>query len=600
MPMLHWKNHRIWNSLMTQGKIKVLDPVEARRIAAGEVIDRPSSIIREFLDNAIDAGALNIDIIIEEGGCKKIEISDDGSGMNKEDLELCFLTHATSKIRSLKDLETALTLGFRGEALAAVSAVSHLEILSSTDGREAWLLQIGHGNLTPNFKQTQRTKGTTVRALNLFEKIPARKRFLKREGSEGTLCRQAFIDKALAFPQISFRFTQDGKLKDFFPNVTSKKERFCNALFNSEEKFFHEFKVSGTVFNADIIIGGPELYRNDRRMLYIFANGRRINDYSLIQAIEYGSFGWFPNGSHPVGAVFIEIDPAYADFNIHPAKREVRFIDSGAIHHAVSGGVKNFFHSYFLKNSHKKEEKNNRGHGEHGESHGGLESESCLGGELGFEAELDRTEHRDYSYKNAAPTLPDPVLSVPTVPSRESGNSARFIGRLFGLFILIEKENRLYVIDQHAAHERILYNKFLLQDIPKQELLAPIPFCTESETEDKFLEAKLEELSKLGIDIKKDTDGWIIEALPSAWKLSDKETVKEILELKNAKEDIAKRWVATLCCRQAIKDGEILDNETSFKLGLEALKLPDPHCPHGRPVWTEIEKDDLLKAVRRM
>jgi len=161
--------------------IIVLPPQEARRIAAGEVIDRPAALVREFLDNAIDAGAANIEVSIEEGGCKKVEVADDGSGMGLEDLELCCLTHATSKIRCLDDLDFSRTLGFRGEALAAAAAVSRIEIICSADGREAWRLETGPGeNHPPKLEQTRRTRGATVRSINLFESIPARKRFLKK------------------------------------------------------------------------------------------------------------------------------------------------------------------------------------------------------------------------------------------------------------------------------------------------------------------------------------------------------------------------------------------------------------------------------------
>jgi DNA mismatch repair protein MutL len=186
-----------------------------------------------------------------------------------------------------------------------------------------------------------------------------------------------------------------------------------------------------------------------------------------------------------------------------------------------------------------------------------------------------------------------------------SPEKARYVGRVFGLFILIEWGNRLYIIDQHAAHERILYNRFLSQPIPKQELLAPIPFSTESDDQDNFLEVKQEELNRLGVEIKKDEeaiggkDNWYIEALPADWRLGDAATVKEILALQTAGENMAERWAATLCCHASIKDGDYPDDETAFALGMEALKLPDPRCPHGRPIWTEFSREALYKAVRR-
>jgi DNA mismatch repair protein MutL len=577
-------------------RILVLPPEEARRIAAGEVVDRPAALVREFLDNAIDADAVNIEISVEEGGCKKVEISDDGAGMKREDLELCTLPHATSKIRRLDDLDTAVTLGFRGEALAAAAAVSRVEIISSTDGREAWLFETGPGESRPSkIEQTRRTKGTTVRALNIFESIPARKRFLKREGSEASLCRQVFIDKALAFPSINFRFVQDGKLKDFFPAVSSKKERFAAALLQTEEiKFLHEINITATGFCAAVVVGGAELYRNDRRQLFVFANGRRVQDFSLIQAIEYGAQGWFPNGVHPVGAVFVEIDPSLADFNIHPAKREVRFRDPGAIHHAVSGGVKNYFHSYFLRTS--------RRNGESADRETWKEERQKDGAEFNFTYNSHTSSGAGAMKKFLEKT---PVFAKLTVnenaPAYGKDTPAQpvYAGRVFGLFILIEWGDKLYIIDQHAAHERILYNRFLEEPIPKQELLAPIPFTAQSAGEDRFLETKREELSRLGLDIEKDGNGWRIDALPADWKMSDAATVKEILELSSAGEDMAKRWAATVCCRAAIKDGDYPDDETAFSLGMEALELPDPHCPHGRPIWTEISREALFKAVRR-
>ncbi|MDR0502689.1 MAG: DNA mismatch repair endonuclease MutL [Treponema sp.] len=588
----------------TPRRIFILPPEEARRIAAGEVVDRPAALVREFLDNAIDSLALNIEVSIEEGGCKKVEVTDDGGGMSREDLEFCSLAHATSKIRGLDDLDTAVTLGFRGEALAAAAAVSRLEIISSADGREAWQLITGPGeNHPPKFEQTRRTKGTSVRALSLFENIPARKRFLKREGSEAALCRQSFTDKTLAFNKINFRFTQDGRLKDFFPAVPSKKARFAAAFLNAgDEIYLNEINAAGNGFNAAVVIGGPELFRSDRRQLFVFANGRRVQDYSLIQAMEYGVQGFFPNGSHPIGAVFVEIDPALADFNIHPAKREVRFRDSGSIHHAVSGAVKSFFH--------KREAA--------GISHKNAEEEREQGS---WNREWEEKPESWQHIKNKTRES-DPQSSIPGTNysfNREKfGNmhsftdesppvygEMKYAGRVFSLFILIEWAQKLYIIDQHAAHERILYNRFLAENIPKQPLLSPIPFITESDDDDRFLELKRGELSHLGVDIEKDESGgknagaWRIEALPADWRLGDAATVKEILSLKTAGENMAQKWAAACCCHAAIKDGDYPDDETAFALGKEALQLPDPRCPHGRPIWTEISRDALFKAVRR-
>ncbi|MCL2721655.1 MAG: DNA mismatch repair endonuclease MutL [Treponema sp.] len=617
---------------MQNNSIQVLPAQESKLIAAGEVIERPAALVREFLDNAIDAGAANIEVSITQGGCKKVEVSDDGAGMSHDDLQLCSLTHATSKIRSLNDLETSRTLGFRGEALAASSAVARLEIITSTDGRQAYRLEAGPGEKNPaKTEQTRRTKGTTVRALNLFENTPARKSFLKREGSEAVLCRQIFIEKALAFNTINFRYLQDDKLKDFLPAVETKKERFAAALLKpGEENFLFELNVIGEGFTAVIIIGGPELYRNDRRQLFVFANGRKVHDYSLLQAMEYGCQGWFPNGTHPVGAVFVEIDPALADFNVHPAKREVRFRDPGAIHHVVSGGVKSFFHKKEVARISAETSRENieiQKDLTEEISHGGTEetqrnfsrrdAEKRWGEFSRKGAKAQKEEEGEFYFPYNNPGIKKNIESFMSISNNNSAplrlcessssknsEDMHYAGRVFGLFILIEWGDKLYIIDQHAAHERILYNKFLENPIPKQELLAPIPFNTDSEEEDKFLKLKSKELSQLGIVIKKDESDssgvWHIEALPADWRKSDSATVKEILELRNAGENMANRWAASLCCSAAIKDGDYPDDETAFELGRQALTLSDPRCPHGRPIWTEISKEALYKAVRRI
>ncbi|MDR0315557.1 MAG: DNA mismatch repair endonuclease MutL [Treponema sp.] len=592
--------------------IRVLPPEEARRIAAGEVIDRPAALIREFLDNAIDSGAANIEVSIEGGGSKKAEVVDDGSGMSRNDLELCWLAHATSKIRCLEDLSSAETLGFRGEALAAAAAVARLEIVSSVDGREAWRLETGPGeNYPPIFEQVRRIKGSTVRALNLYDTIPARKRFLKREGSEAALCHQVFIDKALAFPEITFRFIQDGRQKDFLPAAASRKERFAAALLDARESgFLHEINVSGSGFSVCVVIGGPELCRSDKRMLFVFANGRRIQDYALMQVVVYGTQGWFPNGTQPVGAVYVDIDPALADFNIHPAKREVRFRNPAEIHHTISTGLSDFCRRFNLKTgtgaaqtaaidgsveksmfTHNEVAHNNSGFRPAADSY--ARSSPGYGGSLAMQALLEQRGQfaplPGHSRHGSAAAEESPIYGEP-----------RYAGRVFGLFILIEWGDKLFIIDQHAAHERILYNRFLAGPIPKQELLVPIPFETESDEDDRFLETQREELARLAVDIERDGNGWRIEALPADWRLGDAETVREILELRKAGENMAGRWAATLCCHAAVRDGDYLDDASAFALAQEALNLPDPHCPHGRPVWTEISREALYKAVRRL
>jgi DNA mismatch repair protein MutL len=596
----------------------VLPPLEARKIAAGEVIDRPAALIREFLDNAIDADAEDIEVNIEEGGIRRTEVIDNGRGMSREDLLVCRLPHATSKIRSLEDLAVLHTLGFRGEALAAAAAVTRLEILTSRDGREAWLLESEPGGAEAAVTQSRRTRGTTVRALGLFDAVPARKRFLKREGSEGGLCRQSFTDKALAFPERSFRFTQDGGLKDYFP-PSSLKERFAAALLKpGEGAFLHEISAPGRDFTVTVIAGGPELYRNDRRRQYIFVNRRRIYDYGLLQALEYGLEGWFPNGTHPVGAVYVDIEPRLADFNVHPAKKEVRFTDAGIIHHTLTTALRDFVRRLYNKEGRR------GGEFYSGESRGGpglftaeASASYTAGGEEDGASGADNRRGPQGAGRFAAGSggilameallenppvfspLPGRSAETPGEIQTHSGETLRYAGRVFGLFILAERGDRLFIIDQHAAHERILYDRFLSGPVPTQELLVPIPFETESGEDDGFLLAHSEELGRLGIVLERDGKAWRIAALPSGWRTGDRETIREILSLKNAGKDIARHWAATLACHAAVRDGDYLDEESALALAGEALALPMPFCPHGRPLWMELNRETLFKAVKR-
>ena len=570
-----------------QRQISILPPEEAKKIAAGEVIDRPSALAREFLDNAIDAGGKNIEVLIEEGGIKKTEVVDDGGGMGKEDLELCWLTHATSKIRSLEDLGSFATLGFRGEALSAAAAVSRLEILSSTDGREAWKLSIGPEDKNAALlEESRRTRGSSVRSFGLYDTIPARKRFLKRPGSEALACKNIFNEKALPFPGIAFKFFQDADLKIFLPPARSLCERFGQIfLEENEAAFLHEISASGSGFSITAVIGGPELFRRDRRLQFIFANSRRIQDFSLLQALEYGLEGWFPNGTHPLGAVFINIDPGLADFNIHPAKREARFTDPGAIHHALSSSLRNFSRksAFFPRRDGNETQKGAETLNEKIQTAGLWENALQ-------ESLQKRVVFPDF--------MPGAMAAEEAAPYQKNGR-ARYLGRLFGLFILVEKGEELFIIDQHAAHERVLYENFIRGPIQKQELLVPIPFSTESPDDDKFLEQKLGELDKLGIIIKKADNEWQIDALPAGWNLSDRETVEEILNLKTAGENMAGRWAAGLSCRKAVKDGDYLDEKTAMALAEEAFALPVSLCPHGRPIWQKISREELFKAVKR-
>jgi len=556
--------------------------------------------VRELLDNALDSGASSIEVRIEGGGVRLVEVIDNGCGIDRESLSLASQKYATSKIRSLDDLSTARTLGFRGEALSSIAAVAALEILTSADGESAHRMEVGPPPLvTARISEARRVKGTTVRARRLFDSIPARKRFLKREAAEAASCRAVFLDKALAHPGTAFRFTQEGEVKFIFPESLNYRDRYCAALLLPQEAFFlHEIAASGPGFTVNIVAGSEEIARGSRDRQFIFANGRRINDFSMQQALEYGCQGAFPNGEHPQGALFIQIDPALADFNIHPAKKEARFTCAPAIHHAVTEALRDFT----AKRVGARGQGHDKGAGsrEQGSGEWGVGRREVGNGKWVSASNAQQTTGKSPGSQAASqPLNPLPTSYFPFPISHSPFPTLRYIGKIFNLFILIETEGRLLAIDQHAAHERLLFERCLARPVPSQELLVPIPFTTDDEAGDMFLEQRQAELARLGVRVSGGGGAWQIDALPELWRLGDSETVRSLLNLAQAGENAARRWAETIACHAAIKEGDELDSESALRLASEALSLPDHRCPHGRPFVVEITQEALLKAVKR-
>lgn len=661
---------------MNRKPVRQLSPETARKIAAGEVIDRPNAIVRELLDNAVDSGADKIEVEIEGGGIEKIRISDNGCGFSKEDLAQCARPHATSKITDAQDLLKLTTLGFRGEALASMAAVSRLSVFS---GNYKMRCSITEDHIIEEIPLVQNGTGSIIQTEGLFENFPARRQFLKRPATEGTMCKDTFIEKALARPDIAFRFTNDGEIKLDLPKNVSLSERFVSATCSSypSELFFEIGGKEGDDWSFILVIGEPSIYRNDRKQIFIYVNGRRISEYSLIQAIEYGCQGFFPNGVHPVASLFVEIKSSLVDFNIHPAKKEARFKDLGSLHHGVSSAVKSFFRNWSLKNLSQALdngndsltdevldfdfEKNKDG----SETSSSSEKEQNSLSEIFDEDWLEKTEvpkiaqfkessgtnfsssrdrffspktsfdrlrtpplspARDFSEKvfdlsgfqsypspsqNTSPSCPENIQAVSEISNSNrpdfmcDEDGFRYIGTAFKLFILCEFRGTLYIIDQHAAHERLLFDQILTEKKVSQKLLVPYKMKTDSEDEDKYLESIKEELSECGFKLEKSSEQdeeniWIISEAPIDWKGSEKDLIKDILETKVEAKEISYRLSATRACKKAVKDGYILDRVTSANIAKRALMtLKDPHCPHGRPIWTKFSRDALFEMVRR-
>ncbi len=319
-----------------RGRIKKLDAIVAQRIAAGEVIERPSSVVRELIDNAVDAGATAIMISLENGGLDLISVTDNGSGIAADDLPLCCESHATSKVSSVDDLYHLSTMGFRGEALYSIAACAKVTIASSHQGASPWSITVDNGirsEITPGGPQA----GTRVDVEGLFKFIPARRNFMKRPAAEASSCRAVMVEKSLAFPHIEFKLLVDGAIRTFLP-ATGRKERILDALAtdkNLVRSETMELVDHAGRFDLYAVCSTPAVFRSDRSHIKIYVNNRPIEDYAMVQAVTHGYGEMLPGGSFPYCYLFITVDPELADFNIHPAKREVKLRNKAEIHHQI-------------------------------------------------------------------------------------------------------------------------------------------------------------------------------------------------------------------------------------------------------------------------
>lgn len=661
--------------------VKQLAAEVARKIAAGEVIDRPAAIVRELIDNAIDSGATHIAVEIESGGIESVRVVDDGSGMTKADLHNCARPHATSKIETETDLLKLSTLGFRGEALASIAAVCRLSITSGS-----WKMR---ASVTEDhiIEPCTPIEGTIVQAEGLFENFPARRRFLKRPASEMMLCKTMFIEKSLAHPDIAFTFTVDGVRKMTLTSHVGLAKRFVQAAMPREnESLFYEISGTSGGENPDwqftCVLGEPGVSRTNKKDIYIFVNGRRITEYALMQAIEYGAQGFFPNGTYPAAALFVTMKSDLVDFNIHPAKKEARFHDISQLHHGASVAVRNFFHQYTVRtmqsnlredaaiqspmlnfgNAHSKASQltdsankystdnaraaySNTAHSDKTAfgimQHSAIKNRAALRpaqdfsrivmkrGSGNFSQPYARSflDKRDFSdkqsdeqhsneknvyysmhreYEDKTLELAERALAEDDEQKNHNAaysgphNPFHFLGSALGTFLVAEKGNTLYIIDKHAAHERILYDKIMENQGKSQKLLVPYEITTHNDADDIYLAGISSKLQEAGVALTNKGNGtWEITAVPERWNGSESDLCHALLDKRIQPQEVISHIAATTACKAAVKDGCTLDDKTAAELAESALALPDPHCPHGRPVWTAVTREELFALVKR-
>lgn len=622
------------------------------QIAAGEVIERPASVLKELLENAIDAQARAIEIRLEGGGIKRICIIDDGTGIPKEELPLALMRHATSKITSLEELESVNSMGFRGEALASIASVSRLLITSRTQADDhAWQIDAAHNEVTP----AAGGYGTTIDVRQLFDQIPARRKFLKSETTELGHCLTAMERIAMAFPEVAVRlFHNDKPYRQWVS--TDSFQRIRDVLGA-------EFIEAGIPLNADVglaslhgLITQPNAARSRADKQYLYVNGRYVRDRTVSHAIRTAYADVLHGDRQPAYVLFLNIDPNTVDVNVHPAKHEVRFRDSGAVYRFVSQTV-----AATLASVGGQQEAMNRlpaqmpagltpaplpnttTTGSGSISPANRPSSSFNPYQRQAPLGLDHQQAWTQAYRPLeSPTLPssphfnertqegdtagtaDTVFNNPAYPASASGNPqpsslpeqdtfplGMALGQLHGIYILAQNSRGLVLVDMHAAHERVVYEKLKTaldnHSMPKQDLLVPIVFhCSEKEV--GFLEEHQEALQTLGLNLTAAGPRAItVRSVPALLAHGDIESLvlhvlKDLSQAGMSRHLTEQRneLLSTMACHGSVRANRRLSIEEMNAL-LRQMEQTERanQCNHGRPTWFQWTMNDLDKLFMR-
>ena len=598
------------------GRINLLNPLLSSRIAAGEVIERPQSILRELLDNALDANASQIDVEIEGGGIDLISVSDDGSGIRRDDLALLGSRHATSKLHNPEDLYAINTLGFRGEALYSISAVTRMAISTrSNETNEGSTLTIDNGIREP-ITSLAPDSGTIVKTENLFRDIPARRAFLKRASTEAQACRNLLVSKALPFPDVRFTMKIDGALRLDWPRVATLKERvmYLYRQMGIADGDVKELVDKQEDFSIVAICANSSVKRSDRKEIRIYVNNRPVDEYSLVQAVSYGYGELLPGGSFPYCAVFITDKAELVDFNIHPAKKEVKLRNLADIHHSLTtllkSGVDRIIPEIKIQNQfYIPGIEDSEGKSKETIQAKNIERQEKEIPNSNFVSEkVQRTyQQKDKDWLEKAKALErmhseikakSNARDVESTTQFQPKEEIIYIGQAFKLFLICQVGDCLYIIDQHAAHERILYDEILsLKSV--QPLLVPIKIEVDDLT-DEFLSKMSYVYTKMGVMLSKKAKGeWEIDALPAVCKSIESQIVDFITTAKADEDELESKLFAIIACKAAIKAGDDIDRWAAVELIKKVFQLDQPCCPHGRTFLIKLKESELRQMVGR-
>jgi DNA mismatch repair protein MutL len=583
-------------------KINILPENVANQIAAGEVVVRPASCVKELLENSLDAGAKNISVIIESAGRKLIEVKDDGTGMDETDAENAFLRHATSKINSIKDLDVIETLGFRGEALASIASVARVELVTRTQDEEAGILIYIEGGVVRKKERTAANKGTSIRVRDLFYNTPARYKFMKSDYTEEAHIIETVMAQGLSRENVSIRLVLDGREALFFPPDSGMKER-VRSVYGREvsdalleiSAFTDSIKITGFVCK-------PSVTKNNRSAQHMFVNGRAISSRNLSYAVYEGFGTLLMRGNYPVTFIFLDITPSLVDVNVHPTKAEVKFRNEKMVFNLIKQAVENALAAADLSRS------------AFPRYDGAGSTGAFGGGEYRKMAEASVNEF----FVNESGALFEGT-KVDTAGVSEGVNitsirrgflSFRALGQVNKTYIVGEDENGLVIIDQHAAHEKILYEDIMREinsgRLRIQEMLIP-EVIEVTPSERNIVSGNMEAFENIGFRLELfGENAFSIRAHPVIVKNKAigpvvKDMIGSLVEKGKAEADVVLRdLAATVACRAAVKAGDELRTAEMENLLGEYFEIDAPFsCPHGRPPIVKIDFSDIEKMFKR-
>lgn len=593
----------------------------ANRIAAGEIIERPASMLKELLENAVDSGADNIEVSVEEAGIKTMIVEDNGSGIAFEELPLAITHHATSKIYSIEDLDNIYTLGFRGEALASIGDVTNLEIVSkSIDEKTGGKIVVEAGKILEH-KPYASVNGTKITAKNLFFNIPARYKFLKHISREFYLVKEVFDMEALVQPNITMKLYNNGKLVNSYLRVDNLKDRIENYL-NDSNIFSNliELNIEKNDINIYGLFSNSKISQSMRKNNFIFLNNRPIENRVIAYAIKNAYSNSIPKERYPFFFLYINVDTNKVDVNVHPSKKEVRIKNerdiSGIIYNAIYNNINsvNNFSSVNIEvdidkditptfpiqssNITASNSANNFNHTENNYSHTVFNNN-----ELVSNVSYDNVFNRDDVNNNNL---------EPQKNNIEFGEYVKAVGQVFSSYIIAERGNEMYIIDQHAAYERLnyerIYKTLMSGKLEYEKLLIPCEI-EYRDYEIDILNSSKEQIESIGIKFESNSkNSIIIDEVPIYIPKNQKidKIIKDILDIyiskesNNSLEKLIKHTCSTISCKYSPKAGDKLSlNDMQTLLDLLEEENILTNCPHGRPFVLRLSKDYLDKKFFR-